>query len=139
MKYLKMKCRHVFIETMMEPILEILNNGPIDLLVGRFKETQQKIRAVIVVAGISVDNEEAFKCQALSFGSRCHSNCRICSMPTKEFYTCSIFSNIHQDPSMVTKSSIEKIDSYNNQNMELYTTRDSISNLQTSSQMEIPT
>ena len=132
MKYLKMKCRHVFVETMVEPILQTLQHGPIDLLVGKFtscNRNQEIIKAVIMVAGISVDNEEAFKCQGLSFGSKCHSNCRLCTMPSKEFYTFSTLLDIYDDPSISEMSSTDIIDTYNNINAELYPVRNSIDNM----------
>jgi hypothetical protein len=133
-----MKARHVFIESMVEPIIETLEKGPIDLLVGKFQENQRTIKAVIIVTCISVDNEEAFKCQGLSFGSKCRSNCRICTMPTKDFYTFSTLSEImdNSNSSRNMMSNIEIIDTYNNTNFELFPTRNSISNMEMAQKME---
>jgi hypothetical protein len=137
MKYLKMKARHVFIETMVEPIIETLEKGPIDLIVGKFNEDQRTIRAVVIVTCISVDNEEAFKCQGLSFGAKCRSNCRLCTMPTKDFYTFSTLSEILEDPTCSRNmSSIDIIDTFNNNNLELFPIRDSVSNIETAKEME---
>ena len=131
-----MKSRHVFVESMCAPILETLQNGPIDLLVGRFDGEQITIRAVIIVVGISVDNEEAFKCQALSFGFRSHSNCRLCTMPSREFYTFSTLSDISDDSATSTMNHSNIMDAYNNINSKFYPTRDSISNITISSEAE---
>jgi len=138
MKYLKMKSRQVFVETMVEPIIEILQQGPIELIVGQFNEEKHSpLRAVIIVAGISVDNEEAFKCQGLSFGSRCHSNCRLCTMPSQEFYTFSTLSQIYQDPLSSQMDTINILDAYNDINKELYPIRNSISNMKTAIATEL--
>ena len=132
MKYLKMKCRQVFVETMVDPILETLKNGPIGLIVGNFNQNKDSpIKAVIIVTGISVDNEEAFKCQGLSFGSKCPRNCRLCTMPSKDFYTFETLSSIYQDPLFSRMSTTDILDAYHNINSELHPTRDSITNMKT--------
>ena len=43
-----MKCRHVFVETMVAPIMETLQKGPIDLIIG---QDHTPIRAVITYYG----------------------------------------------------------------------------------------
>ena len=70
---------------MAEPVLQTQTDGPINILVGKFGSSQRIYKAVIIIASFALDNEEAFKIQGISFGSRCPQNCRLCNMPTKEF------------------------------------------------------
>jgi len=122
----------------MEPLLEIQKKGPIDIIIGKFGATQKVFKVVFVVASIALDNEEAYKIQGLSFGYRCPSNCRLCSMPTNEFYSFSSFGALfdveYQDGGNLTP--IQLLDLYNIINGKLYKPRNTEDNTELSKQAE---
>ena len=82
---------------MCEEILEIQQNGPIELLIGKFDSTYQKVKVIFVISLIALDNQEAFKGQGLSFGAKCPCNCRMCTIKTKNFYSFCTFQEMAEN------------------------------------------
>ena len=122
-----MKVKHSFLQEMSQPIINVQNNGPINLLLGKFgTSSQMEIKAMFIVCSIAIDNEECFRIQTLSFGSKCHSNCRLCTKPTSEFYKFSTLEQIFNIEGSSTLSTIEVLDAYNKIESTLYPIRDSI-------------
>jgi hypothetical protein len=94
---MKVKARHLYVDAILESVAKVQNQGPIDILVGKFGEVQEVFKVVFIIASFALDNEEAHKIQGISFNYTCPSNCRLCNMPSKEFYTFGSFKNINSE------------------------------------------
>jgi hypothetical protein len=140
MQYLANKTRYIFIENMCQPILETQNKGPVEIIIGKYGSEQKVVKAVFVVASITLDNEEAYKSQGKYFANGGNKNCRICDMQTKEFYKFStleqIFRQFPNDYRRSDKRSII-IDQYIHKNNEIYSLRNSILEMKMAAECEI--
>ena len=66
-----MKMTHLYVEQMCEEVLDIQQNGPIELFIGKLDSEYKKVKVIFVICLIVLDNQEAFKGQGLSFGTKC--------------------------------------------------------------------
>lgn len=114
MTYIKMKMTHLYVEQMCEEVLNIQQNGPIELFIGKLDSEYKKVKVIFVICLIVLDNQEAFKGQGLSFGAQCPCNCRMCLMKTKKFYSYSTFkemaANLLEDYDEM--DNVQKLDEY---------------------------
>ena len=132
MQYLKMKMTHLYVSQMCEEILEIQQNGPIELLIGKLDSTYQKVKVIFVISLIALDNQEAFKGQGLSFGAKCPCNCRMCTIKTKKFYSFCTFQEMAESygEDYEQLENIEKLDEYIGLMAEKTVYRDTISTME---------
>ena len=109
-----MKMTHLYVSQMCDEILEIQQTGPIELIIGKLNNEYKKVKVVFVICLIVLDNQEAFKGQALSFGAKCPCNCRMCLLKTKKFYSYSTFKEMseHLLDEYEEMENIQKLDEY---------------------------